>query len=305
VDVVGGFGNPGDWTTPLLSLTDDGTGTFVGKAPLADGSYPFVFRVHGGADNVAKNGTHLVDQSSSHFAPPPKGAPSARSVSLMTVPQVAEPSIHVTGTVLFDGHPQPCFAVDLEAGELRQGSKVLAEHDTANYVETRSDGTFDFLVAKGAPYGVIVRYPFALRGLDAGYPQPSMSPVIGIARTNLEPSADIVLPSLDVQYPDYALMDPKPGSVATLPVTFLFSVIAGSSGAQISVIANDIAGNDPLYSSGYGNETSVVWNGMFSGAAGNAKPGQQYFWGTWQILGDAASSIKWNAESLLFPIQFP
>jgi hypothetical protein len=300
--VIGGFGNAGDWSTPLLSLTNDGSGTFVGKAALPDGSYPYVFRVHGGADNVARNVAHLLDPLSTHFAPPPQGAPSARSVSVVTVPQFDEPTAHIRGTVLFGGEPQPCFAVDLEAGELRQGAKVLAEHDTADYAETRADGSFDFLVAQNAPYGIIVRYPFTLHGTDAGYPDPSMWPVIGVARTNLTATSDIVLASLDVQYRDYAVMSPRPGAVTTLPVTFQFSVITGSSGAQVSVIANNTAGNDPLYSSGYGSATSVTWNGSFNGSSGMAKLGQQYYWGTWQILGDATT--KWNAESLLFPIQF-
>jgi hypothetical protein len=52
VEVYGGFGQSTDWTMPFLTLTNDGSGTFTGSATLATGTYPYVFYVTGGTDNL-------------------------------------------------------------------------------------------------------------------------------------------------------------------------------------------------------------------------------------------------------------
>jgi hypothetical protein len=307
VDVFGGFGKATDWTTPFVSLTNDGTGTFTATTPLASGSYPYVFETHGSADNLVKDKHPFLDQYNPVFVPNPPGAPDQRSVSQITVPQVATPIVHIKGSVLFQGVPQACYSIDLEAGENVVAGKVISEHDTANFTESAPDGTFDFPVAVGAPYGITVRFPFTLTA-DAGYPNPSATPSVGIARATLTPAADIVLDPIDIVYPlaDYAAMSPTGGS-ATLPVTFTFTVIPGSSEAYISVTSTDIAGNDPAYASPAGSATSATWDGLFPAPDGGSKEAGagEYYWGAWQRRDPAEDGgTQWTEESLLFPIKF-
>jgi hypothetical protein len=302
VDVyVGKTGQASDWTTPFATLTKDASGTFTGAAALADGTYPYVFRVHGSADGLVRDGTYLRDPENPSFQPTVTGAPP-RSLSVITVPQAAAQTHQVRGVLSYAGSPQSCYSVDLEVGELHAdgGSMVLSEHGTAAYTETETDGSYAFTVADG-PIGVIIRYPF---GLSSTYPDPTTTPSLGITRTNAEVmGSDLTLPSVDVAYPlaDYAAMSPTPNSMATLPVTFKLTVIPGSTLAQISVTSTNIAGNDPAYASGFTANTSVMWNGTFGGMGGNAKPGTTYYWGTWQ---EASAKGGWVGESLLFPIQF-
>lgn len=300
VDVyVGVSGQPSDWSAPLLSLTNDGSGMFSATTKLADGSYPYVFRVHGTVDGLVKDGTYLRDPENAAFQPTVTGAPP-RSLSVVTIPQTASPTHHLKGTVTYGGAAQPCYSVDLEVGELRNGSMVVSEHGTGAFTETAADGTFDFTVADGE-LGVEVRYPFGLTGT---YPDPLSTPSLGMSRTGtVLMGSDQSLPSLDIAYPlaDYAKMAPAPGAMTTLPVTFQFSIIPGSTLAQVSVTSTNIAGNDPAFASGFATSTSVMWDGTFGGKGGVAKTGTTYYWGTWQ---EASAKTGWTGESLLFPIVF-
>ncbi len=306
VDVYGQFNLVSDWKSPFVSLTDDGSGTWVGKATVSAGSYPYVFRVHGSADNLVKDGTYLLDQENPSFTSAPSGAPLKRSVSLVTVPQSsAAPLRHLTGTVVFEGAPQPCYTVSLDVGEIRaDGGAAVSEHTTANYLETGPNGTFDFPLADGDAI-IAVRYPFLLAGADAGYPDPMTTPSVGIARTGVTiAGADVHLDDVDISYssPDYAKMSPTNGS-ASLPVTFTFSVVSGSNAAYISVTSTNIAGNDPSYASPASTATSTVWDGGFGGG-GSVVPKTQYWWGAWQRRAKSDAGTPWTEESLLFPVTF-
>ncbi len=293
-----------DWNAPFATLTNDGSGTFTGTATLADGTYPYVFQVHGSADGLVRDGDYLSDQQNPNFVPPPVGCPSSRSVSSITVPQVATPIYHVRGKVVFAGAPQSCYALDLEAGELlKPAGGVLSEHGTANYGESAADGTFDFPVGAG-PFQVIVKYPFKLASPDGGYPDPFSVPSVGVTRTALTVTGDVMLDPADVAYSeaDYGKMSPVTGT-ATLPVTFSYSLTAGSTGAQASVTSTNIAGNDPAYASGYSTATTDEWDGSFNGSSGSAEAGTTYYWGAWQrsaALEDGG--VVWTSQSLLFPI---
>jgi hypothetical protein len=298
-------GVAGDWSAPFTTLTNDGSGTFTGTATLADGTYPYVFRVHGSADGLVRDGEYLSDQENPQFVPPPTGCPSGRSVSSVTVPQVATPIYHVRGKVVFAGAPQSCYALDLEAGELlKPAGGVLSEHGTANYAESAADGTFDFPVGTG-PFQVIVKYPFKLVSPDGGYPDPLAVPSVGVTRSGFTVAAsDMMLDPADVAYSesDYAKILPKGGDVA-LPVTFSYSLVPGSVAAQASVIGTNIAGNDPLYASGFTTATTVTWDGGF--ASGGVQAGTTYYWGAWQRTAPLEDGgTVWSSESLLFPIQF-
>ncbi|HEY1557434.1 MAG TPA: hypothetical protein VGF94_21510 [Kofleriaceae bacterium] len=303
VDVYGGFGQATDWTQPYVSLTNDGSGTFTGGAALVDGSYPYLFRVHGTVDNLVKNGQYLLDQTNASFVPAPAQAPGGggtipRAVSQLVVPQVASTLHHLTGKVIYGATAQPCFAIALEIGELRAGSTVLAEHDTANFVESGTDGSFELDVADGEVMAV-VRYPFELTGMQAPYPDPATTPTLGYARTTQQiAGADLALDALDVTYSetDYSAMSPT-GGTGSLPQTFALSVLPAAQTASVAVSATNIAGNDAKYQSTPSTTTAVTWDGTFGGGQ-QAMTGTTYYWGTWQ------QGATWTAESLLFPIVF-
>jgi hypothetical protein len=292
VDVYGGFGQSTDWTMPFLSLTNDGSGTFTGTHALPNGTYNYYFRVHGSADALVHDGTWLLDEENPSFAPHPAGAPLGRSVSTVTVPQApAAPLYHLKGAVLFGGQPQSCYSVQLEAGELIDAGHVVSEHTTANFAESAADGTFDFPVAAG-PFGLIVKFPF---GMFSAYPDPKTTPSVGVARQNVTVSGDVTMPDVDISYPDYALMSPTDGGTFSLPVTFHFTVVPGSTGANPSITATNIAGNDPAWYLPPSMNTTGEFDG---GIAYGLHFGQTYWWGAWQNRG------TWREESLLFPIVF-
>ena len=303
VEVFGGFHQATDWTAPFLSLTNDGSGTFVASVTLADGTYPYMFRVHGADDHLVRDGMFFDDQENAAFAHAPAASQVQRSVSVLTVPQVASPLHHVRGTVTYAGAPQPCFAVSVEVGELRAPNHtVLSEHYTGNVIQLGPDGTYDFPVADG-PVGVIVRYPFLLAGPAAPYPDPTVTPSIGYARTSATVSgADLVLDPAEVAYPaaDYAAMSPTHGT-GTLPQAFAYTMVAGAQAASLAVIGTNIAGNDPAYWSAFGTATALSWDGTF-GNGTKAVVGTKYWWGTWQRR--VGATTTWAEESLLFPITF-
>ncbi len=298
-----------DWKTPLVQLTGDGTGRFSGKAALADGTYAYVFRTHGGSDGVTKDGQYLIDPENPAFMPSPNGSPVPRSNSVIVVPQSTSLSAthHLKGVVSYQGAAQPCYPVDLEVGELLGDGGVISEHGTGNFTETRVDGTFDFQVADGLT-GLIVRYPFGLR---ADYPDPLKTPSIGIARTGATMGgSDVTVDPLDVAYPlaDYALMRPIPGATIALPtssapLTFTFSIVGGWSQTDASIASTRVAGNDPSWTNGFGTSTTAQWDGAFLGKLGNAKPNVQYYWGAWQTTKTKVQQ-GWVAQSLLFPLTF-
>lgn len=304
VDVIGGFGQSGDWSTPFVSLKNDGTGTFTGTASLPNGSYPYLFRATGSADGIFKTSAVLLDQEATQFEPPPPASPLQRSVPVVTVPQSpSAPTLHhLRGVVVYEGAPQPCFPLQIDVGELYKdgGSLVLSEQGPANYAQSAADGTFDFPVAS-AQVEAIVRYPFTLGGFDAGYPDPSTSATIGYARTSTKALdvGDVTLDPVELSYPkaDYAAMSPTSGK-GVLPETFQFTVVPGSTGVSVAVISTNIAGNDPAFWGPSSMATSYTWDGAFGGNGGNVVAGKTYYWGTWQKRG------IWSEESLLFPIVF-
>jgi hypothetical protein len=306
VDVYGGFGQATDWKMPFVTLTNDGSGAFTGSGSIADGSYPYVFRVTGGADDLVPLPVYFNDQENPDFEPAPAASPFRRSVSILKVPQTAAPLVHIKGTVVYQGIPAGCYPIEFRSGRLVVDHKDESEQGTSNFAESATDGTFDFPVAASAPpYEVLIRFPFHLSGAHASYPDPSITPSVGVARSAVVVgNADTLLGLVDISYPvsDYAAMSPTSGS-ATLPVKFAFTVIAGASGARVAVIGSNDPGDDAAYASGYSTSTSATWDGGFNGEKGGAEPGKTYYWGTWQQrapLGDAG--LTWNEESLLFPI---
>src|ERR1700733_6146142 len=267
VDVLGGFGNADDWTAPLASLTDQGDGTWSVTVPLTGGPYPYIFHVLGSTDSVIpKVGEDFDDQTNPSFLPPPAASPSARSVSQLTLPQVAAPIYHLRGSVTLSGEAQPCFVAEIDVGELLKpgGDLVLSEHGTGNFVEIGADGTFDVPITDG-PVLVNIKYPF---GLTTSYPDPMTTPSLGVTRTTTTiADADLTLDPADFTYPTtaYAAMSPAAGTSQSPPIAFAWSLVDGASGSYMSITATNIAGNDPAYTSGtFGAATTQTWDGKLN-----------------------------------------
>jgi hypothetical protein len=298
VSVLGGFGQATDWTTPLTSLTEQGNGTWSATVPLANGSYPYIFQVKGGADGViGATGTYAIDQLNPSFVPQPAKSPYPRSNSQLTVPQVAATIYHLTGAVQLNAEAQPCFIAVIDVGELLNGDMVLSEHGTANYVEVGADGTFDVPMANG-PAELNIKYPF---GLSTTYPNPMTTPATGNVRAEATiAGADMALATTDVTYATsaYAAMTPPPSSTEAEPVAFSWTLISGAASSYMSITATDIAGNDPAYTSGSGGSaTTNSWDGKMNNGD-MAVSGTTYYWATWQKKG------IWNSESLEFAITY-
>jgi hypothetical protein len=297
VDVLGGFGKTGDWTTPLVSLTAVGDGTWSATVPLSGGPFPYIFEVHGSTDNVISVNQYAIDQTNPSFVPAPAQSPYQRSVSQLTLPQVAAPIYHLTGSVELSGEAQPCFVAEIDVGELDKpdSDEVLSEHGVANFVEIGADGTFDTPVADG-PVLVNIKYPF---GLSTTYPDPMTTPSLGVTRTTTTiAGADLALDAADFTYVTsaYAAMSPPSGTTAPAPIAFAWNLVAGATGSYMSITATNIAGSDPAYTSGsLGSAISASWDGTFNGGT-KAVAGTTYYWGTWQ------QRDIWISESLEFPI---
>jgi hypothetical protein len=285
-----------DWKTPFATLTNDGTGTFKATAALPNGSYPYLFRTYGNADGLARPSVFLIDQLNPAFVPSTTGSPTGRSVSQITVPQTPAPLYHVKGVVTWAGLPQPCFAIDLQLGELRTKTGLaISEHGTAMFTETGPDGSYDFLVAAG-PFGIDITYPF---GLVTGYPNPTTTPSVGITRTaGTVTTADVTLDPADISYPEanYAALTPM-APMVTLPVTFTLDLIPGSSSMTAAVSITIVAGNDPTFWGKFNADTSIPFDGT------GITKGKTYWWGAWQRR-IGSTGTTWTMESLMFPIVF-
>jgi hypothetical protein len=119
---------------------------------------------------------------------------------------------------------------------------------------------------------------------------------------------NVQLGSVEVAYHDYG--NDLPVGTATLPTTFKITVIPGYAQARASVYGSAQAMfksiGDPWFSSAYGTATDVAFDGAFDtkkAAEMAVKPGEKYFWGTWQ-RGAAAppGGVQWEGESMVFPI---
>lgn len=295
VDVLGSFGQAGDWTTPFATLVDQHDGTWSVTVALANATYPYAFFVHGGADGaIGAANTYAIDQTNPAFVKPPDASKYRRSVSLLTVPQPLVAIHHVTGSVALGGLAQPCFVAQVDVGELRDSQgHLISEHGVANFVEIGADGTFDIPVADG---GVLlnIKYPF---GLTTSYPDPMTTPAVGVVRTaTTVAGADVAVAPADVTYAvsSYAVMTPVTGGSLALPIAFAWALVDGAASSYMSITATSVAGNDPAYTSAVGTTNS--WDGTLNNGM-SAASGTTYYWGTWQKRGD------WTSQSLLFRFQ--
>jgi hypothetical protein len=295
-----------------LTLEKTSTGLFIGHAPLANGTYPYLFRVKGSTDDLlgfeadhVNKGLWMVDLANPQFLPSPPGAPNytpaattQKSASGITVPQVHQPVHDVSGLVTFHGVPQPCFSIEIMAGSPKTDPSYAAD-----FAQTGQDGMFHFSAADG-PLHIFAEFPF-FTSADAGYPQVATTPLLGWASfVTTMADANITVDPLEV-FADYSSLSPSANSTSVpLPVTFHFALLPNAKAAAVGVSGSTYPGGDPLVTFGpFGKATTFSFDG--GGAYGPVKPGTPYYWAVWQRLNPMHDGgTGWAQQSLMLPITF-
>jgi len=315
VSVIGGFGLASDWNeaTPLVTLQDDGTGTFSGKSNLARGQYLYVFHVVGDAAGPAPDTftRYSIDPADPDVAPCPANSPTydknaPNPCSQLTVPQpIASPMFHVSGMVTLDGQPTSQYLVVLERDD------KSAHHFFVNRATAGSDGGFAIDAAAGQ-YRIQVLHPTYYTQKDASRDPVALQALRRDLSTPFAVANDTVTPPAEVGYHDYGQMGPM-GAAGALPTTFKFSVVTGASQARLSIYggkADEIG--DPWFTSPLVATGGASFDGTFNTAKATTPQvvaGDRYFWGTEQEMsngGDAGAKgmFRWTAQSMVFPIQW-
>jgi len=303
VAVRGGFGQATDWTQPLATLTNDGTGVFTATVQLAAGQYPYLFHITGDAAAAmpATYSRYAVDPANPQIVACPAASPTysmnaPNPCSLLDTSVGAAPTYHVRGSVTVDGAATGAVGWLAVLERADPGS----HHFFANRASIGTDGMFDLAVAPGQ-YRVQIQHPTYLNKTDADRDPLMLQALRRALSASFAVAADHMLPPVEVAYHGYAQMTPQSGT-ASLPVTFAFSMPAGEM-ARAAVYGSSSTTfreiGDPWYASPYATATTVSWNGMFNSMqAGQtmAQTGQRYFWGTW------LEHAPWTAQTMVFPL---
>lgn len=304
VSVLGGFGQTGDWTSPFLTLTNDGSGTFRGTASLAPGAYLYVFKIVGDDAGPAKYSRYAIDPTVSAYAACPQASPTydannPNPCSQLGVPQGAAATlVHVKGVVVSDGAPIAGYLVQLDRNE------TSSHHYFVNRDTTASDGSFDLLAAVGT-YRIQVLHPTFLSATDA-----QRDPVaLAALRRDISSSfplatSDFVVPSAEVAFHGYGSFAPIDSG--TLPTTFSFTTNAPT---RLDVYGTGMDGGapnigDPWFASTPTQSGAATFDGGFNTAQANEKNvalGERYFWGVEESIATDAG-VSWTAQSMVFDI---
>jgi hypothetical protein len=311
VEVLGAFGLATDWTSPFLTLTDSGDGTFRGTSPpLATGKYPYVFRVTGdeAGPTPAKYVRYAIDPALSTYTPCPTSSPTYAKAtppnpcSELVLPAGEAPALaHVRGHVLLQGAPTAGYLVMIEREESD------AHHYFVDRTTSGADGSYDLVVAPGT-WRVSVLHPTFYAMTDTQRTDPAL--FAAVRRTLASPipiSGDVVLNAAEVSFGSYAAMEPRNG--APLPTTFTFAITPGAK-AHAAVYGPGKNVGDPWWTGPLGSATTSVFDGGFTTpAAGDAglEPDAHYAWGTEEVHPKPADGglVSWTAQSMVFPIEWP
>ncbi len=312
VDVIGGFGKADDWMTakPFLKLGKLADGSYAGTTDLPAGTYIYLFRVLGDAAMGPKAQQFSVDPINPAFASCPDGSPAFRKTnpqnpcSQLTVPQPAgAPLFAVTGSIYEDGKPKAGYRVELH--RMEKGT----HHYFANGTTTDAKGAFAIMAA-AAGYQIHIQHPSLAATTDVQRDPMTLQAVRRLISAQFALTGDLALVPLEAAYHDYAQMLPAGGTMV-LPGSFMFTVIAGSTGARLAIYGMTGAGQnigDPWFTSPYAKATSVAFDGKFDtthAADPIAIPGKQYYWGTWEELAKRTDGgPTWSTESMVLPIKF-
>ncbi len=302
VEVLGGFGQSGDWTTPLVTLTKQGA-TFSGTAMLAPGHYPYVFHVIGdaaaGASKAASYSRYAIDPAESAYVACPAASPTystmvANPCSQLSVPQAAAPvRYHVRGTVLANGAPAASYLVLLE--RMETGS----HHFFVDRVTTAADGSYDLAAATGT-YRIQIQHPQYESMTDAQLSPTAANILRRALSAGLALSADQALVGFDMAFTGYASFSPTVS--AALPTSF---VLGTTTSTHLDVYGGTNEIGDPWYVSPATTTGSASFDGTFNTMKATTPAvvaGTRYFWGVEQPRPKGSDGVTWTAQSMVFPI---
>ncbi len=305
VDVLGGFGSAGDFTTPLVSLTAGSDGVFTGSAMLLPGTYPYIFEVIGDDSAGSAAGSAFprfsVDSSVHEFEKCPAGPTFTQNplnpCSLITVPQGApEATFHISGKVTDNGSGAATYLVVLQREE------TGSHHFFANRSTTTANGKYAFDAAPGE-YNIEIQNPLFNADKDSQIDPDTTDTVRRDESTAFALGSDTALPDADVTFPSYASFAPR--TTGALPQTFTFP---SGPPTKLDVYGPGNEVGDPFFAA-----TAAVTDGSdsFAGtfnttAAGSATldGSDTYHWGI-EYAAPGSGAIRWTVQSLTFPIKFP
>ncbi len=310
VEVIGGFGQTGDWTQPLVQLAKQLDGSFSGDAQLPAGQYAYLFLAHGDG-NAAVPATfkhYALDPADPAFAACPAASPTfsaaaANPCSQLSVPQAAAPTLYtVKGQVTYDAKPVAGYLAVLEREE------AGSHHFFANLMATDANGAYSFQAAAGQ-YRVQVQHPSIEKLTDAARDPLTLQAARRVISASFPVAANVAVGAVETAYHDYNKIQPT--GTAKLPTTFQFTLIKGAVKATLDVygLAAPTAKGigDPWYASPAGAMTSVTFDGKFTTTQAketSAKTGEQYYFGTEQQLAHAVNQPAWTLQSMVLPITF-
>jgi hypothetical protein len=305
VEVVGGFNQASDWskTQSLVTLADDGMGTWKGSAMLPSGTYLYVFRVTGDDDTTqaAKFVRYAIDPLQPSFADCPMQSPTfdknaPNPCSQLVLPQgAAATPVHVKGKLLVGGVPAVGWLVEIERIE------PMSHHFFANRVTADANG-FD-LVASAGSYRLQALHPKFYEATDLQL-DPKTQKTLRRAISSAFPlqATDVTVAGPDLAFDTYGQYAPV--GTATLPTQFAFQ---NSGPTRLAVYGGNGDGGvveigDPWYSGAPTTSGMATFGGAFNTKQANedaAVPGIRYMWGTEEAF-DAG--LAWTKQTMVFPI---
>ena len=313
VEVVGGFGQPSDWsrTQSLVTLAASG-GAFTAAASLPPGTYLYVFRVTGDAEAAvpATSARYTLDPLDTSFAPCPSRSPTYSAVDPNPCSQIVVTSsggpapaapVHVKGNITVDAAPATGWMVWLEREEPK------SHHFFVNRVTAASDGRFD-LVGSAGSYRLQVQYPTLLSATDL---QRDPTQLSALRRAISAPfplkASDVTVATPDVAFHAYAQFAPT-GDGGALPTQFTFD---NGTDAKLDIYGGPGDGGvvdigDPWFASAVANDGGATFGGSFGTPQARqdaAAPGTRYMWGTEEPFG-ADASVAWTKQTMVFPVSW-
>lgn len=308
VEVLGAFGKADDWKNPLLTLTNDGAGTFRGSAVLPNGTYPYVFRVTGDAA-AAKAATfvhYAIDPGAPTIVDCPSGSPTYTKAapnpcSTTSVPQGAPIApAYVHGVVKLAGAPVAGYLVVLE--RMEPGS----HHFFVDRSTTGANGMFK-LGAVSGNYRLQVLHPTFYMQTDAQRDPEALGAARRAISSGFSLATDVNVMAAEVGFDGYAAMTPRGN--ATLPVTLSYSLASGATKASAAIYGTGDTIGDPWWSSAATTATTATFDGGWNTKAAppdaGIEAGARYFWGTEQIHPGPDGGVQWTTQSMVYPLELP
>jgi hypothetical protein len=306
VEVIGAFGHPDDWTAPLVTLTNDGTGTFRGSALLGSGTYAYLFHVIGDSAGIkpATYARYAIDPAQPNVGPCPDKSPTysakvANPCSMLTTSDTPGRIWQVNGTVHESAHAASGYFVVLERIEKD------SHHFFVDRATTDANGTFRFS-ATGGTYRLQVQHPTFYAQSDAERTPDTLDAARRVISSAFTVSADVSINAPNVAYDGYGAMAPR--GDAGLPATLTFALSEGVASARAVVYGTGTTVGDPWWQSAASKATSATFDGGFNTAAAppdaTITPGARYFWGTEQTYPRVDGGVQWTAQSMVFPIDY-